>query len=59
MVEAYMGSDIVFEPLKGERFSLAGGNITGEFLELVGEDVLLVIIIIFHMFVYGTDDDRP
>ena len=30
-----MGGDIIFEPAKGERFSLAGGNIVGEFVELV------------------------
>ncbi|CAL1534985.1 unnamed protein product [Lymnaea stagnalis] len=35
MVEAYMGSGIVFEPVKGEKFSLYGGNITGEFVELI------------------------
>jgi len=35
MVEAYMGSDIVFEAAKGESFKLAGGNIIGEFTELV------------------------
>jgi len=35
MVEAYMGSDIVFEASKGERFSIAGGNIHGQFTELV------------------------
>uniref|UniRef100_A0A0B6XYD5 Activator of Hsp90 ATPase AHSA1-like N-terminal domain-containing protein n=1 Tax=Arion vulgaris TaxID=1028688 RepID=A0A0B6XYD5_9EUPU len=41
MVEAYMGSNIIFEPIKGERFSLAGGNITGEFVELVPDQKLL------------------
>ncbi|BFZ07591.1 hypothetical protein BsWGS_10630 [Bradybaena similaris] len=41
MVEAYMGSDIVFEPVKGERFSLAGGNITGEFVELIPDQKLV------------------
>jgi len=35
MVEAYMGGDIVFEPVKGEKFSLAGGNIVGTFVDLV------------------------
>ncbi|RUS92072.1 hypothetical protein EGW08_000096 [Elysia chlorotica] len=41
MVEAYMGGDIVFDPAKGERFSLAGGNIVGEFVELI-PDVKIV-----------------
>ena len=34
-----MGSDITFDPTKGERFSLAGGNIVGEFVELVSFEV--------------------
>ena len=39
MVEAYMGGDIVFEPVKGEKFSLAGGNIVGTFVDLVSIQV--------------------
>lgn len=38
MVEAYMGGDIVFEPVKGERFALAGGNIVGNFVDLVQDE---------------------
>ncbi|XP_005104369.1 activator of 90 kDa heat shock protein ATPase homolog 1 [Aplysia californica] len=41
MVEAYMGSDIVFEPAKGERFSLAGGNIVGQFVDLVPDQKIV------------------
>ncbi|XP_059163684.1 activator of 90 kDa heat shock protein ATPase homolog 1-like [Physella acuta] len=41
MVEAYMGSGITFEPIKGEKFSLAGGNITGEFVDLVPDQKIV------------------
>jgi len=40
MVEAYMGSDIIFEAAKGERFSLAGGNITGQFTDLIQDKTI-------------------
>ncbi|KAH9519589.1 AHA1, activator of heat shock 90kDa protein ATPase [Bulinus truncatus] len=42
MVEAYMGTGIVFEPAKGERFSLAGGNIVGDFVELIPDQKLVM-----------------
>lgn len=35
IVQAYAGSDIVLEAARGERFVLMGGNITGEFTNLV------------------------
>ncbi|KAK7104122.1 activator of 90 kDa heat shock protein ATPase homolog 1-like [Littorina saxatilis] len=35
MVQAYTGSDSVIEAVPGERFSLMGGNVLGEFTELV------------------------
>lgn len=40
LVQVYCGSDIVFEPAKGERFVLMGGNITGEFIDLIPEKKL-------------------
>merc|ERR1712179_496215 len=40
MVEAYMGSDIIFEAAKGERFSLVGGNITGQFTDLIQDKTI-------------------
>ena len=35
MVQAYAGSDITLDAVQGERFVLMGGNITGEFTQLV------------------------
>ncbi|XP_055880632.1 activator of 90 kDa heat shock protein ATPase homolog 1-like [Biomphalaria glabrata] len=42
MVEAYMGSGITFDATKGERFSLAGGNIVGDFVELIPDQKLVM-----------------
>jgi hypothetical protein len=35
MVQAYTGSDSIIVPAVGERFMIMGGNISGEFTELV------------------------
>ncbi len=35
MVEAFTGGSAVLVPVKGERFSLMGGHVTGEFVDLV------------------------
>jgi hypothetical protein len=37
MVQAYTGSDSIIVPAVGERFTLMGGNISGEFTELASE----------------------
>ena len=41
MVQAYTGSDSVMEAATGERFVLMGGNIMGEFTELVSQHFIL------------------
>ena len=37
MVQAYTGSDSVMEAATGERFVLMGGNVMGEFTQLVSQ----------------------
>ncbi|XP_046337299.2 activator of 90 kDa heat shock protein ATPase homolog 1-like [Haliotis rufescens] len=37
MVEAFTGGPATLEPAKGERFSMMGGHVTGEFVDLVPE----------------------
>lgn len=37
MVQAYTGNDSVIEAATGERFVLMGGNIVGEFTQLVSQ----------------------
>lgn len=41
MVQAYTGSDSVMEAATGERFVLMGGNVMGEFTQLVSQHFIL------------------
>lgn len=44
MVQAFTGGPVAMEVEKGGRFTMMNGNVTGEFVELVGDFVYKRII---------------
>jgi hypothetical protein len=43
MVRAFTMSDCEVDAMKGGRFNMFGGNVSGEFTELVREYIIIII----------------